>query len=687
MKTSQLLLLFAGFLFLMISCEKASKNQVPSKSEIEKLLDKGEAAYADPVLSENYLDSAYTQLLDAKNDSLTRYFFRRVTVDYYNINLYDKSLKASRKVYKLASKEKDSVSMAKGLQFSGVSFYGKINSDDASGGSVNNDSAFYYYRQAEKLYNKLDDTKGLGEVVLYKAYIYYNIGEYVLCETEAVRALRLLLNENRPTDIYNCYNLIATSLDGQDNNEEAIHYFQLALDKLNDYKQEGYTDSQIVLYKASCYNNMGGVYVKMGQHKRALAIYEQALAFKEVKNVPYLYAKLLNNLAYAKLKSGDNSNLPNLFYQSLKIRDSLGNKSGIIASNVVLGEYYLSAKDTLKSIQYLKTAYAQAKVIKSHFDILNSLKILSEIDKKNNGFYKDRYIKVNDSLQEIAKSTRNKFARIEYETDKLQGEKEALVKKNSFIIGVSLIVLLFIAAIFVIYYLNSRNKELLLIQEQQKANEEIYELMFEQQGKIEEAKTEEKSRIAMELHDGILNNIYAVRLNLEFMNKKADEESVAKRKEYIKELQSIEAEIRGVSHDLSRNALFNQEQSFENMLEFMITSQKNTFETEFSATIDPSIDWENMSNICKVNIYRIIQEALQNINKYSHAKEANVEVSLQKEKMLITITDNGVGFDTEIAKEGIGLKNLKKRTDSLKGELNISSEPGKGTVIEVLLPL
>lgn len=662
----------------MISCEKTSKKRISSKSEIERLLEKGEATYADPVLSEKYLDSAYTQILDNKNDSLTRFFLRRTTVGYYNINLYDKSLKASKKVYKLALEAKDSLSMAKGLQFSGVSFYGKTNSD----------SAFYFYRQAEKLYSRLKDTdsKTLGEVVLYKAYIYHDIGEYVLCETEAIRALKLLLNDNKPTDVYNCYNLIASSLDGQNSNEEAIHYYQLALDKLNEYKSEGYTDSQITLFRASCYNNMGGVYVKMGQHKRALAIYGQALAFKEVKTVPYLYAKLLNNLAFAKFKSGDNSQLPDLFYQSLKIRDSLGNKSGIIASNVALGEYYLSAKDTIKSIRYLKTAYAQAKVIKSHFDILNSLKILSDIDKENNTFYKDRYIKVNDSLQEIAKSTRNKFARIEYETDKLQGEKEALVKKNSFIIGISLVILLFIAAIFIIYYLNSRNKELLLIQEQQKANEEIYQLMFEQQGKIEEAKTEEKSRIAMELHDGILNNIYAVRLNLEFMNKKADEESVVKRKEYIKELQSIEAEIRGVSHDLSRNALFNKEQSFENMLEFMITSQKNTFDTEFDAEIDPFIDWENMSNVRKVNIYRIIQEALQNVNKYSHAKEASVKVMLDKDKVNIIITDDGIGFDPEKAKGGIGLKNLKKRADALNGQLKISAAPGKGTVIQVLFP-
>src|SRR5690606_25523751 len=147
-------------------------------------------------------------------------------------------------------------------------------------------------------------------------------------------------------------------------------------------------------------------------------------------------------------------------------------------------------------------------------------------------------------------------------------------------------------------------------------NEEIYKLMFEQQSKIDKAREEEKGRIAMELHDGILNNIYAVRLNLEFINKKSDEESVAKRKQYIKELQGVESEIRGVSHDLSRNAVF-QDKSFRDVLESVITSQKNTYRTSFDAEIDENIDWEAMPNIQKVNLYRIIQEGLQNINKYS----------------------------------------------------------------------
>lgn len=678
----QLLYFVFAILLLCVSCKKSNHGFKGEKGRIDSLMVSAENPNIDISVKETYIDTIYNEAVVMANDSITRYYLRWATVNYYNLNLYNKSLKASKEVYRLGKEKKDTLSMAKGLHFEGVSYYG----------NAVNDSALASYKEAEKLYASLKDSdpREFGEIILYKAYIYYDAGEYVLSETEAFKALKLLLISNSPVDIYSCYNLIATSLDGQNDNKAAIHYYEMGLDVLEKYKEEykksGYTDSNLDYFKSTSYNNMGGVYVKMQEHQTAISLYDKALAFKIVKETPAIYAKLLNNLAMAKFKSGQHKDLPGLYYKSLAIRDSLNDESGVVSSNFSIGEYFLQIKDTAKALSYITKSYKDAKVIRSNFDVVNSLKILSNVDKKNSGYYIRRYIKVNDSLQQIAQNNRDKFARIEYDTDRIIIEKEALAKKNSFILGVSLIVVLFIAAIFIIYYLNSRNKELLLIQEQQKANEEIYELMFEQQGKIETAKTEEKSRIAMELHDGILNNIYAVRLNLEFINKKADEESIIKRKEYIKELQNVEAEIRGVSHDLSRNAIFNQEQSYENILAFMITSQKNNFNTEFEADINREIEWENTSNVCKVNVYRIIQEALQNINKYSEATHAKVTVYKEAELVKISIADNGIGFDPEKAKGGIGLKNLKKRSDALNGTLQITSAPGNGTVVNVTFP-
>ena len=676
MNTSQRLLLCIGIFILGISCDRPG-NKVTSKNGIGKFLEKGEDTSLADSLRVTYLDSAYSDLSKNKNDSVTRDLYAKVATAYYNISKYDRSISASKKTHTLASEVHDSIRMAKSLYLSGISYYEKGITD----------SAFASYRQAEKIYTVLNNPN-LGEIILYKAYIYYDIGDYVMCEGEAFKALRLLQEQKWNTEIYNCYNLIANSLDGQDSSVDAIKYFKLALNQLDSFKDEGYTEETINAFKTSCYNNMGGVYVKMKLYDTAIERYNEALAYGNIKTTnPLLYAKLLHGLAAAKLKKGDTREVLKLFAQSLKIKDSLGNKMASIASKIGIGEYYIVKKDTQRAINYLEQAYRDADRIHNSINVLNSVKLLTDLDKVNSNFYSDKYIHVSDSLQTVAKLNRNKFARIEYETDQIQGEKEALARKNSFIIGISVVVLLFVAAIFIIYYLNSRNKELLHIQEQQKANEEIYQLMFEQQGKIDSARADEKTRIAMELHDGILNNIYAVRLNLEFSNRKTDAEAIEKRKSYIKELQSVETEIRAVSHDLSKNVIFDQNKNFENILAFMVTSQKNNFHTQFEAIIDAAIDWENMPNTVKVNIYRIIQEALQNINKYSQAHFARVAVKREDDAIKISVTDDGVGFDTAVAAAGIGHKNLKKRTESLNGTLQIDSEPGKGSAITVHFPL
>lgn len=668
------ILLLSALLFCIFSCDDKNRKAAFSKNRVSELIEKAKGESSASV-SLKYLDSAYAQLLESPNDTTTRYHLRSLTATYYNKEFYDKAIKSSRQLYNLSLEAKDSSAIARSLYIAADALYAKQNKD----------SAFYLYTQSEKIYKTINDVGRLGEVVLYKAYIYYDIGEYELCEDQAFRALTLLQNQKKDQDVYYCYNLIALALDGQNNNDEALKYYQNTLNQLEVLRGKAFSDEYADSYKASVYNNMGGVYVKKGEHKKAISIYNEALSYNGLQELnPTLYSKLLNNLAYAKFKWGDMKNLPDLFNQAFEIRKKNNDNSGMIASHLNLGEYYASQKDTATALVHLKTAYNDATKIKSHFEVLSALKLLSEIDKENSSYYSTQYIKISKQLEDVAKKVRDRFARIEYETDRLEYEKEALIKKNSFIIAISAVVLLFIAAIFMIYYLNSRNKKLLLIQQQQKANEEIYQLMFEQQAKVEAARREEKNRIAMELHDGILNNIYAVRLNLEFINKKADEESIQKRKEYIKELQKVETEIRGVSHDLSRNAIFQGDKSFNTLLEFMINSQKNTFETRFDLKIEPGINFEAMDNVAKVNVYRIIQEALQNINKYSQAKNAYITIKKEGDNIAVKVEDDGVGFDPEKARGGIGIKNLKKRAALLNGEFTINSAPGKGSAIEVV---
>lgn len=668
------ILLFILFFVVVISCNDNGNNYSDKNKYITSLFDKVVDVESDS-LKKKLLDSIYLQIDDYPiKDSVPKYYLW-VSEKYYNYNYYDEALVAGRKSLELNKEVNDSVIAAQSMYMLGNIFYY---------GKSENDTAYVYYAQSEKLFQELGDYNKLGRSKLYKAYILYNEGVYQLCETEAVRALGLLQGRNS-LDIYNCHNVLAAALDGQGMYDEAISYYELAFRQLSSFDKEVYGEDLINYYKAVCYNNMATTYVDMGEYEKPQKLFRDALNYTSKESNPSMYAKLINNLAYAKFKSGDFAGVPEMFFESLEIRDSIKNISGIVSSKMNLAEYYAYKKDTLQAISYLEDAYVKAKEIKSHFEILNSLKLLGDFDKPKSAYYYKKVSVVTDSLQMVAQANKDKFARIEYETEKLEDEKEALVKRNGFIIGVSAMVLLFIGAVFIIYYLNSRNKKLVMEQEQQKANEEIYQLMFEQQTKIDKARTEEKSRIAMELHDGILNNIYAVRLNLEFINRNTDEESVAQRKEYIKQLQTVESEIRGVSHDLSRNAVF-YEKSFKDVIESLVLTQKNEFNTAFDVDIDDNINWENLPNIQKVNVYRVIQEGLQNINKYSVAKNAIVEIKKGYDAIELTISDDGIGYDPDKVKGGIGLRNLKKRTSVLNGSLDIISAPGKGAKIHIVFP-
>ena len=222
-----------------------------------------------------------------------------------------------------------------------------------------------------------------------------------------------------------------------------------------------------------------------------------------------------------------------MFFESLRIVDSIGVESDVLYKKIHIGEYFLTQKDTVKSIKILKEANQLAIKIKNSNEILASLKLLSELDKNNKLFYANEYIKVSDSINLVQKNAHNKYARIEYETSRIEDENKILTKENFYILIISFGLILILRLIIVLRYLKYRNKELEFFKKQKTANEEIYQLLTEQNKKIDIAKDNEKARIAKELHDGIMNKIYGVRMNLGFFNTLIDEETIEKRKVYI----------------------------------------------------------------------------------------------------------------------------------------------------------
>ncbi|WP_029489677.1 sensor histidine kinase [Aquimarina agarivorans] len=210
--------------------------------------------------------------------------------------------------------------------------------------------------------------------------------------------------------------------------------------------------------------------------------------------------------------------------------------------------------------------------------------------------------------------------------------------------------------------------------------------MLEQRKIYEKGREEAQLKISRELHDGILGQIFGVRLSLDSLNKNISEEGIKKREKYINEIQVIAEEIRQISHKL--NKTHSIKVNFQSVINGLIEMNNNS-NIKFILEMDASIKWEKISEKIKYNLYRILQEALTNVQKHSRAIECKVKLEIDNPKKLTAhIMDNGVGILKKEIK-GIGLKNIRFRVKDLNGKIDFNNniEKYKGLNITLQIPI
>lgn len=200
---------------------------------------------------------------------------------------------------------------------------------------------------------------------------------------------------------------------------------------------------------------------------------------------------------------------------------------------------------------------------------------------------------------------------------------------------------------------------------------------------ILDAQENERHQIGLELHDNVNQILVGTLLNLGMINKvPADKapELIEKSREYI-----IEAigEIRKLSHRLAPANFENI--SLQEIFESLIKSVnvQNSFEYKL---VFEGFDEQMVSNDIQVNLLRVLQEQLSNIVKYASASFIEISVVHRNNQVSMRIFDNGVGFNPSSVKRGIGLGNIKKRAESLKGKFLLNSAVGNGCEIIIKIP-
>nr|WP_199000763.1 tetratricopeptide repeat-containing sensor histidine kinase [Flavobacterium sp. ASV13] len=673
-KASQILLFL---LLILLGCTKKSElNKTEISTEEDSLpvyLSLANDINLTYDLKQKYNKKALLIIINNNNDSINRVNLFKVANRYYNMNDLKSYREISKLVLERAINSKDSASTAKAYTYLG---------DYYSSQGVS-DSAFMNFFKAEKLYLLINDEYNLAKTFFNKASLQYDEGDFFESEIGVFKALRILKNKKNVSDqLYECYNLLGVLYNDREEYSKALEFHNKALSTLKDESIP--LDLQL---KAASLNNMGFVYINMHKYNEAKGYFQNGLEQKNLfKERTSLYATLLDNLAYSKFKLKEADELPEMFFKSLKIRDSLGLKSGIISNKIHLSEYFALQKDTFRAIQFSKQALTLSRASNQLGNTLDALKQIANVDPKNAPKYSKEYIGINEKMVKAERKMGEKFSRIEYETNEIKDQNSNLQEKNKTLIYVFSICTLIGLFFYVYKTQQAKNRELLFKQQQQIANEDIYNLMISQQNDIELTRIKEKKKVAQELHDGVLGRMFGVRISLDSLDKIDEAEAAAKRKKYLTELKHIEEDIREISHDLNRekSELIN---NFVAILHKLFESQQNTYEAKLMTYFDPHIKWDLVSNTIKINLYRIIQEALQNCNKYANANTITVKFKSEIDYLFLSIEDDGVGFNTKRTKNGIGLHNIEYRAAECHGTVNIKSAKGQGTLLIIKVPI
>jgi PAS domain S-box-containing protein len=207
-------------------------------------------------------------------------------------------------------------------------------------------------------------------------------------------------------------------------------------------------------------------------------------------------------------------------------------------------------------------------------------------------------------------------------------------------------------------------------------------LITETSIKVQEREREE---IGKELHDNINQILTATKLYLEFVMAGKEEELTPEllEKSYNNVDMAIQ-EIRRLSHKLIAPSLgeISLEQAIKSLIDMI--SRISPLKLNF---IPHSFDEYSIDKNKKLMFYRIVQEQVNNILKHAKAKNASVYLSSTGEHVVLTVKDDGIGFDTDKISDGVGLRNITNRAGFYNGVVRIVSSPGKGCTLEVSVPL
>jgi two-component system NarL family sensor kinase len=534
---------------------------------------------------------------------------------------------------------------------------------------------------------KINDNNSVIAAELIEGNIAYFKGKHDKALTIYLHALTIAEKNNFHEQIAAICNEIGTLFKKNKDLKKALLYYTRAMDEATIINN----DAQI----ANSHNNIGLVYEEDGKYPIALKQYQKSLFYYQKAKEKLGESYSLEYIGYVLglMKNYDSAN--EYLQKSLSLRKELKDNYGIAVCLIELTEINKDKKDFNRAINYAKQAVSFCKEINYPDMLQQGYLLLSEIYEQKKDFAEayqahKKYVTIKDSIFNIAKSNQINELQTRYDTEKKEQrinllnkesaiQKLKLTQRDGIIIFISLA---FLFSLIIGYLLYNRYK---LRQNARLQNEVIAQQDLATKAVLN-AEENERKRIAGELHDGLGQMFSAVKLNLSALADHFEFKDEHGKKMYGKTLSLVDEsckEVRVISHQMAPNVL----------LKAGLTSAV----TDFINKIDVKKLKVNLSTFglqdrldqnIEIVLYRVIQEAVNNVIKHSGANSLDIQLTKDEEGINAMIEDNGNGFDTnQLEKfECIGLKNIRTRVTYLNGTVDFSSKSGQGTLIAIFIP-
>ena len=588
---------------------------------------------------------------------------------YYSDISIDSALVYGKKALADSTKLKDSILTAQIYSDLGAVYFKK--SDYQT--SIEN------YKKAYVIRKLKNDIKGMSKINANLGNIYQSQGKLKLAMTTYL-------------DAFDYFNNI------KDYKQSAIIKGSIAslYYELKDFKKAlKYIDEVLIYFEtnkitnSACRNYLtkGNILLALQDTIASKKAYNKSLILCSSVGDSFTVSKANNNLAVISRAQNNDAESKKLFDKVSQQRKNF-NSDGALEKSKLNDAYTL-----LKSEKYAESKQILLKIVKFfkerklESELSESYKYLVPVCAKLNQpdsvlHYQALYVLSAEKATKLSVIKQTAELETKYQTEKKEkqiiAQQAEAKQKNIYLIGISVLALL-IGLVGFLIYKQQRQKNAQIVQENQLKSAIA---VIENQNKLQE----QRLSISRDLHDNIgsqltfiISSVDNVKFGFDIQNEKLDNK-LTNISSFAKD---TILELRDTIWAMNCNEISYEdlEIRINNFIEKAKLSQENI---SFSFAIDQSLKTKKLTSVEGMNVYRTIQEAINNALKYAQATMISVNIKPQANQVAISIKDNGNGFDIETIEKGNGLNNMKKRIEEIAGNFELNSTKD-GTKIEILM--